>query len=66
MNARFRIFESDQTSWEALLREAAAFASEIGPGRLIGLSHSEGIRSNGVVVVWYWEETPQAPASPIM
>jgi hypothetical protein len=33
-----------------LFRESADFATEIGPDRVLSISHS----SDGVVTVWYW------------
>jgi hypothetical protein len=50
--ARFRLFKS---IWglSTVLPQAAAFATEVGPERLIGISHStHGAAS---VVVWYWD-----------
>jgi hypothetical protein len=40
MTVRFRVFKSGWKRWEELFGEAAAFATEIGPDRLIGVSHS--------------------------
>lgn len=57
MRVKFKVFQSSMTSWESLFNEAAAFATEVGRDRLIGLSHSEGGRdwgANGVITVWYW------------
>jgi hypothetical protein len=47
------MFRGVLTSWEALFEEASEFATEIGPDRLISISHSED-KSDGVVTVWYW------------
>ncbi len=44
------------TPWEDLFDEVAAFASEIGPYRLIGISHSAGEGDSGAATVWYWRE----------
>lgn len=65
MSVRFKVFESKfpvfgQTeSWEKLFEEAAAFASELKPERLIGISHSYGHAGLNapfaVVTVWYWD-----------
>jgi hypothetical protein len=49
----FRIFSSSTRSWQELFGEAAAFASRLGRGRLINISHSED-DNEGVVTVWYW------------
>jgi hypothetical protein len=49
----FRVFRGALTSWEQLFSEAAAFATEVGPLKLINISHSED-SNEGVVTVWYW------------
>jgi hypothetical protein len=51
----FRYFDSTWGSWHTLFQEAADFASQIGPERLISISHSED-DNDGVVAVWYWED----------
>ena len=53
MRVRFRVFRSVFQSWESLFQEVADFATEVGPERLISISHSED-KSDGVVTVWYW------------
>ena len=61
MRVRFKFFEGTYTTWEDLYSEAAEFASRIGPDRLISISHSSAGSStvaNGVVTVWYWDESP--------
>ena len=55
MKVQYKVFRSSVQSWDKLFGEAAAFASELGDMRLIGISHScEG--TDGVVTVWYWTE----------
>lgn len=54
MQMNFRIFRSMFTSWEELFAEAARFCTEIGPDRVVSISHSEN-HNDGVVTVWYWE-----------
>jgi len=49
----FKIYRGLLTSWNELFSEAASFATEIGPLRLINISHSEDA-NEGVVTVWYW------------
>jgi len=49
----YRIFRGTFSSWQDLFDQAAAFATEIGPRQLVGISHSED-HSEGVVAVWYW------------
>ncbi|HLA89059.1 MAG TPA: hypothetical protein VJL28_01355 [Gemmatimonadaceae bacterium] len=51
---QFRKFRGTFRSWDKIFAEAASFATEIGPDRLISISHSED-KSDGVVAVWYWE-----------
>jgi hypothetical protein len=59
--ARFEVFSGHLASWNALFTRAAAFATEIGPGRVISVSHSED-ELKGVVTVWYWSaEADDAP-----
>lgn len=53
MEVRFAVFRGVWSSFEALFAEAAAFASQLGPQRLISISHSED-KDDGVVTVWYW------------
>jgi hypothetical protein len=55
MRAAFQIFKASFRSWEALLLDAADFASRVGPERVISISHSED-KDTGVVVVWYWAD----------
>jgi hypothetical protein len=52
------------TSWVELCQQAASFASELGPERLITISHSED-RNEGIVVVWYWADTGTEAATPL-
>ncbi len=59
MRVRYAAFESGTRSWESLFEEAAAFATAVGPDRLIGISQSEGrdgMIAGGVVAVWYWDD----------
>ena len=61
MTARHRTFESRSKSWEELCAEATAFATEIGPERVISISvtASGGVEmfhgAQRVIVVWYRE-----------
>jgi hypothetical protein len=50
---RFETFRSSFSTWDHLFGEAAAFATTLGPERLISISHSED-QNQGVVTVWYW------------
>jgi len=62
LRARFKVFRNAWTSWESLFEEAADAAEEIGPTRLIGISHSED-KDDGVVAVWFWEDAVAADSS---
>jgi hypothetical protein len=66
MRVAFRHFESASESWESMFAEAAAFATEVGPERLVSISHSHGggseswgVGGSGVVTVWYWMQVEQ-------
>src|SRR5438270_2489866 len=59
MRVRFRTFVSSWSSWDELFGQAAAFATELGPQRLINISHSCD-QKQGVVSVWYWDEDEEA------
>ena len=48
-----RHYRSSFKSWEELFGEAAAFATEVGRGRLISITHSAD-QGEGVVTVWFW------------
>ena len=51
----YQIFRGTLTTWDALFTEAAEFASQLAPGQLINISHTED-HNNGVVTVWFWAE----------
>jgi hypothetical protein len=53
--AAFKVFRSPLTTWESLFARAAEFVSDLGPGRVISVSHSED-QDDAVVTVWYWTE----------
>ncbi len=55
MRVACRIFRGGFLSWDGLCKEAAEFATEIGPERVINISHSAD-RGAGVVTVWYWAD----------
>ena len=42
MRVLFTHFSSATESWESMFTDAAAFATEVGPERLIGISNSRG------------------------
>ncbi len=53
---QFRVFRGMWASWDQLFQEAADFANELGPERVVSISHSED-KDDGVVAVWYWEQS---------
>ncbi|MCC7290557.1 MAG: hypothetical protein IT449_00685 [Phycisphaerales bacterium] len=60
MRVLSRKFQATFKSWESLFREAADFATGLGPERLISISHSAE-HSEGIVVVWYWGDPSTCP-----
>jgi hypothetical protein len=52
MRVQHRMFKSSFKFWDEICNEAAEFASQIHPDRLISISQSCD-HSTGVVVVWY-------------
>jgi hypothetical protein len=48
----YRKFRGTFATWDDLFGEAIAFANEVGPDRIVNISHSSD-RGDGVVVVWY-------------
>jgi hypothetical protein len=52
----YKYFRGTFATWDGLFSEAAQFATEVGPERVVGISHSSD-QGNGVVTVWYWTET---------
>ena len=59
MEAHFKIFRGTFTSWQGLFEQAAEFATQLGPERVISISHSQDQQLEGVVTVWYWGPTPK-------
>ena len=51
---KFELFKSSTKSWATMCAEAAAFANQTGPERIINISISED-QGKGVIVVWYRE-----------
>jgi hypothetical protein len=54
---QFQVFRGTFASWQTLFSDAAEFATRMGRGRVISISHSED-RNEGVVTVWYWSAEP--------
>lgn len=53
MKVQFEVFRGTLISWHSLFEQAAEFASQLPPERLITISHSSD-HNDGVVTVWYW------------
>jgi len=56
----YKYFRGTLATWDELFDQAAKFATETGPERVVGISHSAD-HSNGVVTVWYWEAAAGDP-----
>jgi hypothetical protein len=54
IRARFMLFKSLSDPWDVMAQKVADFLTTLGPGRVIGVSHSQE-SSLGVIAVWYWE-----------
>ena len=61
IQARCKMFKSHFDSWETMGQQVADFLTTLGPGNVIGVSHSQESQL-GVIAVWYWEveDTDQA------
>jgi len=55
----YKMFCGILSTWETLFSEAAEFATELGPERVVSISHSED-DDDGVVTVWYWTDETEA------
>lgn len=55
----YEYFKGTWSTWDTLFSQAAEFATELGPERLVSISHSAD-QSIGVVTVWYWEKPVKA------
>jgi hypothetical protein len=51
MKVQFKVLRGSLSRWETLAEEAAEFASQIEPERLISIS-----QSSETVIVWYWSD----------
>ena len=56
----YRVFRGTWATWEELFRRAAEFANELGPEKVVSISHSED-QEDGVVAVWYWTNEDDTP-----
>ena len=54
IQARFKLFKSHTESWEKMSQKVADFLTTLGPGKVIGVSHSQESQF-GVIAVWYWD-----------
>jgi len=55
-HAAFKTYRGLLASWDTLFTQAAAFATTLGPDRVIAISHSTD-HNDGVVTVWFWEDS---------
>jgi hypothetical protein len=64
IEAKYELFKSAHESWETMSQHVAEFLTSLGPGRVIGVSHSHH-NQLGVMAVWYWEVAEESElASP--
>ena len=61
---KFVQFRSATKPWSVLFSEAAAFAGQVGPQRLVSVSHSSD-RNTGVVTVWFRPEVEETTGLPL-
>jgi hypothetical protein len=54
----YKYFRGTLATWDQLFSQAAEFATEVGPERVVNISHSAD-DDDGVVTVWYWTETAE-------
>lgn len=54
IQARCKLFKSSYDSWEEMSKPVTEFLTMLGPGKVIGVSHSHD-NPLGVIAVWYWE-----------
>ena len=54
MRVQFKTFESQFLTRQKMLQKAAEFATQMGPERLINVTHSED-NHESFITVWYWE-----------
>jgi hypothetical protein len=55
MRVRYKLFRGTLTTWDTLFSQAEQLATEIGPKRLINVSHAVAA-DDGTVTVWYWTD----------
>jgi hypothetical protein len=56
----YRVFRGGAfVTWDQIFTDAAKFATELGPEKVLGISHSED-KGDGVVTVWYWSAEDEA------
>ena len=51
---QYTVFRGTLATWDDLFAQAAEFATALGEGRVVTISHSAD-QSDGVVAVWYWD-----------
>ena len=56
----YQMYRGTLATWEELFSKAAQFASDIGPERVLNISHSVD-DCDGVVTVWYWTPDNEPP-----
>jgi len=64
IQARFKLFKSHSQSWETMSQQVAEFLTTLGPGNVIGVSHSQQSQF-GVIAVWYRQVDDTGELGPI-
>jgi len=54
IRASYKVFKSSFDSWEKMAHQVTEFLTTLGPGKVIGVSHSQE-NQHGVMIVWYWD-----------
>ncbi|NIL99388.1 MAG: hypothetical protein GTN89_00125 [Acidobacteria bacterium] len=63
MQVKYKLFRGLLASWDDLFTQAAEFAQQVGPDRLINVSHANS-GGDGTVTVWYWADEESATEAP--
>jgi hypothetical protein len=57
MRVLHKTFENQLATRQRVLQKAAEFATQLGPERLINITHSE-VDRDFIVTIWYWDGEP--------
>jgi hypothetical protein len=65
MRVLFKTFENQFAGRSRVLQKAAEFAAELGPDRLINITHSQD-HHDAIITVWYWEGERTPKQTPVV